>query len=267
VTSRRATVSKSDDDPLKTTRPALDVFDSDQDRLLYTGDERREPPIQPLGDGFGSYWLLLSWYQAAGIRTLGHVEKAFPLHALMPEATLSTHLLRRTEREESAYVRRRLVESLDGVCDLAYRQFRERANERVDDERDKTEDPERETNPLRRPAFRKLDRGQAGALKELWSGFHDPTKRGDLDREALGRWTRSLTTVTNGEKPDGLLDDIISDRALLRAFARQDAAGALTRYRFAVAHVLPAYLAAARTLRGSEASAAERPTTDISTHG
>ncbi|RLM53737.1 hypothetical protein DVK02_12905 [Halobellus sp. Atlit-31R] len=249
-----------DAERLKTTRPALDVFDRDQDRLLYEGDRRREPQIEPLGDGFSSYWMLLTWYQAAGVRTLGHVETVLPPDRIMPESGVTRHLLRPTENDESAYVRRRLVERLDSVCDLAYRQFRERAQERVDDgesQRGTPADPSEERNPLMRPAFRKLDQGQVGALEDLWRGFHDPTKRGDLDREALGRWVRSLTTVTNGAKPDGFLDEIIASEALLETMARRGDAAVLNRYRFAVAFVLPAFLDGARTLNGGEATKTE----------
>ncbi len=167
----------------RTTRPALDVLDRDQDRLLYEGDRRRSPVIQPLSDGFDTLWLALAWYQAAAIRTLGHVEAVLEPEDLMPEAAVMQHLLRPTADEDSQYVRRRLVEHMDDACDLAYRQFRERANERVnmneeDGETYEDLDPDEERNPLMRPAFRKLDSGQAGALEELWPGFDD--------REALG---------------------------------------------------------------------------------
>jgi hypothetical protein len=226
----------------------LDVLDRDQDRLLYDGDPRREPEIQPLGDGFRSYWMLLSWYQAAGIRTLGHVEKVIAPADIMPESGIVDHLLTPVETEGSAYVRRRLVERLDDACDLAYRQFRERANERVGNEAEQTYDqvdPEKEQNPLMRPAFRRLDRGQTAALCSLWEGFED--------REAIGRWVRSLASVSNGEKPAGLLDKIVASEPLLTALLSTESAEAhLTRYRFAVGTVLPAFLSGARTLNGGE---------------
>jgi len=65
----------------RTTRPALDVLDHDQDRLLYHGHAHRDPPIRAISDGFRSHWEVLTWYQAAGIRTLGHVERVIePRH-------------------------------------------------------------------------------------------------------------------------------------------------------------------------------------------
>ncbi len=164
-----------------------------------------------------------------------------------------THLLRPRETSESAYVRRRLVEQMDDACDTAYRQFRERANERVGQEHAENfddVDPDEERNPLMRPAFRKLDGGQAGALEALWPGFED--------REALGRWVRSLASVSNGEKPPGMLDQIVASRPLLEALLDQESDSAkLTRYRFAVSEVLPLFVAAARTLHGGEQTLVE----------
>jgi len=114
----------------------------------------------------------------------------------------------------------RVVEALNDACDLAYREFRERANERVEDEQAsswKDVDPESEQNPLMRPAFRRLDRSQAGALIELWDGFED--------RQAVGRWVRSLTVSTHGETPDQFLDSIVSSPTLLEALVDQESSG------------------------------------------
>ncbi len=234
--------------PNRTTRPALDVLDRDQDRLLYEGDRRRSPVIQPLGDGFDSYWLALAWYQAAAVRTLGHVEAVIEPDELMPESGVMKHLIQPLQVEHSPYVRRRLVERMDDACDLAYRQFRERANERVDNDDSESfddVDPDEERNPLMRPAFRKMDAGQASALETLWPGFDD--------REAVGRWVRSLASVTNGEKPPRMLDRIVASRPVLEALLDQESDDAkLLRYRFAVGKVLPLFVKAARTLNGGE---------------
>lgn len=234
----------------RTTRPALDVLDRDQDRLLYGGDTRRSPVIRPLGDGFETYWHALSWYQAAAVRTLGHVDRVMECDRLMPEAAITEHLILPRNTENSAYVRRRLVERMDSVCDLAYRQFRERANEHVQgDGTDTYEDvdPDEEENPLMRPAFRRMDRGQASVLQTLWFGFDT--------REDLGRWVRSLTSVTNGEKPSGLLEDIVSSQPILAAMLdRRSSSAKMTRYRFAVSQVLPLFVTASATLHGGEQS-------------
>jgi len=133
---RRATMTEAEEETKpRTTRPALDVLDHDQDRLLYHGDPARNPSIQPLSDGFDDAFQALSWYQAAGVRTLGHVEKVIEPAAMLPMSGLLEKLLTVNEDRQSAYVRRRLVEQLDDACDLAYRQFRERAGERVENGR------------------------------------------------------------------------------------------------------------------------------------
>lgn len=233
-----------------TTRPALEVLDRDQDRLLYEGDTRRTPEIQPLGGGFESFWMVLSWYQAAGIRTLGQVEKVLKPKDIMPESGVFEHLVLPLSNQDSAYVRRRLVEELDGACDEAYRQFRERANERVGSDEDRTFeniDVDEERNPLMRPVFKRMDLAQAGALTSLWDGFDD--------RESIGRWVRSLSSVCNGEKPEGMMNAIVSSPPLMEALLSKHSQSArLTRYRFAVNSVLPAFLAGARTLNGGEMS-------------
>jgi len=232
---------------VRTTRPALDVLDRDQDRLLYDGDDDRNPPIQPLGDGFSTYWMALSWYQASTVRTLGHVEAVLEPSDIMPEAGAMEYLLRQHDADNAAYVRRRMVESLDDACDLAYRQFRDRAEEHGTTESDSkpSVNPENEANPLMRPAFKRLDASQSALLSDLWVGFES--------REELGRWVRSLTTASNGEKPEGLLDEIVRSGPLLSALLDTESNTAtMTRYRFAVETLLPAFLAAARTLRGGE---------------
>lgn len=233
----------------RTTRPALDVLDRDQNRLLFDGEDTREPTFRPLIEGFDTYWQLLCWYQAAAVRTLGHVSKVMRPRALVPEADIPDALVRGYEPRHR-YVRQRLVESLTDACDMAYRQMRNRAVERAGEDVDfeasyQRVDTERQRNPVLRPAFRRMDQEQAGALIEFWPGFED--------REALSRWVHSLRAVSNGETPPNLMDEIIHDQELLRVLLNQeDEAARLHRYRFAVLVVLPTFLRAARTLRGGE---------------
>jgi hypothetical protein len=241
----------------RTTRPALDVLDHDQDRLLYHGHQTRNPPIRALSDGFQTYWEALTWYQAAAIRTLGHVEDVIEPRHMLPLSDVFEHLLA-DHGPVSEYARTRVVERLNDACEMAYREFRERANERVEDEEASTwkdVDPESERNPLMRPAFRRLDRSQAGALIALWDGFED--------RQAIGRWVRSLTVSTHGETPEGFLDEIVSSPTLLEALTDQQSDDAKRiRYRFAVSKLLPPFLMAARSLTGSE-----RTDSSGATHG
>jgi hypothetical protein len=232
---------------LRTTRPALDVLDHDQDKLLYEGDPSRDPPIRAIADGFESYREALFWYQAAGIRTLGHVERVIEPRHVLPLSDLFEYLLA-DRGEVSEYARMRVVERLNDACDLAYKEFRQRANERVEDDEAsswKEVDPEEEQNPLMRPAFRRLDQAQAGALVNLWDGFED--------RQQVGRWVRSLTAPTHGETPDRFLDKIVSSPVLLEALLDQQSDDAKKiRYRFAVSEVMPPFLAASRSLTGGE---------------
>ena len=241
----------------RTTRPALDVLDHDQDRLLYHGNPSRDPPIRALSDGFRTYREALFWYQAAGVRTLGHVEEVIEPRHMLPLSDLFEHLLADGD-EVTEYGRMRVVEALNDACDLAYREFRERANERVENDEAtswKDVDPESERNPLMRPAFRRLDRSQAGALLQLWDGFDD--------RQAVGRWVRSLTVPTHGETPDRFLDMIVSSPVLLEALLEKEGDDAKRiRYRFAMNELLPPFLAAARSLTGSE-----RTDSSGTTHG
>ncbi|VTT86112.1 hypothetical protein DM2_2150 [Halorubrum sp. DM2] len=247
--SRGTTMTEADAEPYtaRTTRPALDVLDHDQDRLLYRGDTSRDPPIRALSDGFRTYREALFWYQAAGVRTLGHVEDVIEPRHMLPISDVFEHLI--AERGQvSEYARMRVVEALNDACDLAYREFRERANERVEDSEAtswKDVDPESEQNPLMRPAFQRLDRSQAGALLQLWNGFEN--------RQAIGRWVRSLTVPTHGETPERFLDMIVSSPVLLESLLDQEGDDAKRiRYRFAVNELLPPFLAAARSLTGSE---------------
>lgn len=235
----------------RTTRRALDVLDRDQDRLLYSGDEAREPEIKPLSDGFATAYEALVWYQAAGIRTLGNVGAVVAPEHMLPMSGLLERLVG-DETTEGQYVRTRLVERLDDACDLAYREFRERANEQLDEAPRPADEESRETNPLMRPAFRRLDETQAAALDSLWSGFDD--------REDLGRWVRSLSAPTQGAKPEGLLESIVSSPVLLEALTERSSREATAvRYRFAVGMVLPSFFEAARSLNGSERSEVETP--------
>lgn len=237
----------------RTTRPALDVLDADQDRLLYGGDYRREPPIRALVDGWATYYDALVWYQAAGVRTLGHVERVLEPDALLPTRSLTRYCVGAGRHgREATYVRQRLAERLDDACTLAYRHLRQRAVERAGEDADAGPslgaiDPAQEANPAMRPAFRKLDQVQAGALERLWLGFED--------REAVSRWVRGLSAPTRGNRPDGLMDAIVATPALLERLlveGTEDREAVLTRYRFALVELMPAFLKAARTLRGGE---------------
>lgn len=239
----------------RTTRPALDVLKADQQALLYDGDQRRTPAYPAIVDGMTSYWKALIWYQAATVRTLGRVGHVIKPSDMHPESGILGVLLLPDEDEADAFARQRLVESLDDACDRAYRAFRERAQERVDSTDGRTFrdiDPSDEGNPMMRPAFKRLDEGQATLLTSLWDGFDS--------RREVSRWVNSMGGVTNGEKPEGLMSGIAGSPPLLEALMGDTRADTLTRYRFACGCVLPAFLRAAQTLHGGEHSNVNRTT-------
>jgi len=254
----------------RTTRTALDVLDRDHDRLLYAGDDARDPEIVPLVDGFEDRGELLAWYQAAAVRTLGHIDRVLTPDLLLGSSALNDALVHGGDDSRTkVYLRQRLTERLNTVCDVAYKDLRSRAKERVpkDSGGEESEtpydriDPDRELHPMQRPAFTALDDAQKAVLSSLLQGFDD--------RRAVSRWARGVKAACNGEQPAQLMDHIVSERVLLDALQgefRGPEASRAVRQRFAVTALFPAFLRAARTLRGSErarAREAENPWNEV----
>ncbi len=247
----------------RTTRTALDVLDRDHDRMLYTGDESRDPEIVPLVDGFEDRSELLAWYQAAAVRTLGHIDRLLTPDLLLGSSALSNALVHGgDDTRPKEHLRQRLTERMNSVCDVAYKDLRSRAKERVpkgsgDDESETPYDridPDRELHPMQRPAFTALDDAQKAVLKSLLQGFED--------RRAVSRWARGVKAACNGEQPAELMDHIVSERVLLRALQddfQSPPASRAVRERFAVTALFPAFVRAARTLRGSERARSREP--------
>lgn len=240
----------------RTTRPALDVLQRDQQRLLTEGDRRRDPQIVPLSDGFRTLWEMVSWYQAAAVRTLGRVDNVIEPTQIMPDSGLADYLLDR--EPESEYVRMRVVESMQEACNLAYRDYRLDADERVagDGNSDngtknfETIDPTNEKAPAMRPAFRLLDEQQAARLSELWVGFDG--------RSSVEQWVSKLSPSTNGCHEASISNQIVSDPVLSDALVDQESRQAqLSRARFAISQLLPAFVEGAETTQGAEQSESE----------
>lgn len=63
-------------EPSPQPRVAVDVLQRDQRAILFDGDGDRTPPIQPLAAGFASLQAALNWWQAASVRTFGHLSAA-----------------------------------------------------------------------------------------------------------------------------------------------------------------------------------------------
>lgn len=245
-----------------TTRASLDVLDRQQDRLLYSTPGVRDGDVPPLVDGFGDLWEAVIWYQASTVRTLGHVADVLEPAQMLSDRRTQEALV--NDRPADRYLRHRLVERVDQACNLAYRSFHERAQERVSEDDHPDEDeiewssvqPDEQRHIGMRPAFTKIDEVQATKLAQLQDGFDD--------RTALSRWVRGLRPATSGRLDDELIDDLLSSRSTLAALLDRETAEADARTRewqrlqFACVEVLPGYVAAARQLDGSERFAARQ---------
>ena len=252
-------MSDADTPQSTTTRASIDVLDRQQDRLLY-GDRIddsgvRGGEVPPLTQGFESLWDAVLWYQAAGVRTLGHIGGVFAPSRLLSDRRTQQALV--GDSEADRYLRLRLAERVDEACNPAYRTFYDRAEERVttSDQRSseisyEQVDPDRQKYIGMRPSFSKLDQIQATKLRSLRGGFEKRTE--------LSRWIRELRPATVGTLEDDLMDDLLSSRSMLAAMLGETSAqaGAETRefqrLQFAVNELLPGYVAAARQLDGSE---------------
>lgn len=241
-----------------TTRASIDVLDRQQDRLLYgdrvDGKGVRDGDVPPLTRGFDSLWDAVLWYQAATVRTLGHIGDVFAPSRLLSDRRTQQALVENSDGDR--YLRLRLAERVDEACNPAYRTFYRRAEERVSADQESTEisyeevDPDRQKYIGMRPSFSKLDQVQATKLRSLRVGFDSRTE--------LSRWIRELRPATVGTLSDDLMDDLLSSRSMLAAMVGEPSAQAdqetreFQRLQFAVTELLPGYVAAARQLDGSE---------------
>lgn len=255
-----------DDDTayVTTTRASIDVLDRQQDRLLYGDpvDDKgvRGGDVPPLIEGFSSLWEAVLWYQAAGVRTLGHIADVFEPSRLLSDKRTQQALVNDTDTDR--YLRIRLAERVDEGCNPAYRTFYRRADERLSGDGSSSAksynqiDLDRQKHIGMRPSFSKLDGVQATKIRALRDGFDC--------RTALSRWVRELRPATVGTLSDDLMDRIASDRSTMMAMLDKETpqAGKPTRefqrLQFAVNQLLPAYTAAARQLQGSERHGTEK---------
>lgn len=251
-------MSDGDAPQTTTTRASIDVLDRQQDRLLYgdrfDGAGVRGGDVPPLTEGFDSLWQAVLWYQAAGVRTLGHIADVFAPYRLLSDRRTQQALVWDTKADR--YLRLRLAERVDEACNPAYRTFYRRAEERVTKGDDTSEisyeqvDPDKQKYIGMRPSFSKLDQVQATKLRSLRAGFDS--------RPKLSRWVRELRPATVGTLSDDLMDDLLSSRSMTAALLCKETAQAdretreFQRLQFAINELLPGYVAAARQLNGSE---------------
>lgn len=232
----------------RTTVSALDVLQRQHRELLFDGASDRALAFRPLREGFQDRRGVVNWYQAAVVRTFGHVPEVFAPSELERDEALLDALVSSSPR--ARFQRMQLLEqALLPACQQAYRHLRTQARERVSDgntDREKTYqgiEPERQRHVAMRPAFSRLDATQAGALAELWGGFRN--------RDGLVEWLHSLRP-TGRFDPD-LPRQVTADPAAMQYLTdQQDPDAAAYRERLAIGVLLPGFARRARDLQGGE---------------
>ncbi|MFC6975684.1 hypothetical protein ACFQL1_15075 [Halomicroarcula sp. GCM10025709] len=236
-------------------RVAVDVLQRDQRAVLFHGDQERTPPVYALSDGFGHRREVINWWQAACVRTFGHLQQEFPANQIVRDERLLAALT--GDQSDDAHLRQRVLERSIDACDRAYRDLEGRAQEWLADSENSAEDyqsidPADQDHVAMRPAFSRLDTEQARVLASLWDGF--------ADREAITRWTHALPAVAEF---DDLLDRsittaIATDRHALDMLQQETHTAHNWRDRFAATILLPAFAARTDRLRAGERATASR---------
>jgi hypothetical protein len=244
------------------TRPALPTLQHDQRVLLEP--EPTSDLEHGLRHGFPHRRATIEWYQAAIVRTIGHVTERWEPESLVRDRTLLTALVVGDEREafadevlslETAREYRRRLERVVVLpaFNRAYNALRKSAGEYPDDARKSEHDPEQQDFVAMRPAFQVADRQQRTALRQLWGGFDSV--------EQLQSWLHDLSEPTNGAIEETLSSRVGSD-SVAREYllGRPEADTALEaervarkyRERFAVTKLLPAFADGLKRLEAGE---------------
>lgn len=243
----------------RSTRPSLDTLQHDQRAMVYTGQAERVPALEPLVDGFGDRRSLVNWYQAATVRTFGHLPKRLPAVDLVRDAALVEALTEKRPHDDDGreWLHTKVVESVVlPACGTAYRHLRDKSSERTSttqygDDEDNWDDiePEEEEHIGMRPAYSRLDAEQASVLDELWGGFRS--------RAELGEWLHSLHPATYGTFGGADAGELLNDQFELDMFLGSGVQSRIERERFAILKLLPAFAEASRRLRAGEQSQTE----------
>lgn len=235
----------------KNTRVAVDALQADQRELLYHGDADRAPTLQPLDDGFETRRELCNWWQAAAVRTFGHVREFFPAAEIIHDDTLTAALTAPDPTQAQRHERRQLQYAVLDACRDAYRDCESRAREWLSgqhsDDSDYTQiDPERQRHIGMRPAFSRLDAEQARALWRLWDGFDGEA--------AMLQWVHDLPALArfDGVLPGSLAEFLQADEHARRMLQADSELAAEYREHFAAAVVLPAFGERAARLQAAE---------------
>lgn len=244
------------------TRPALPTLQSDQRALL---DPRPDDGLDHgLRGGFPDRRTAIEWYQAAIVRTLGHITDRWEPVDLLRDRTLLSALVVGPERETfaddplSPEVARQYRQRLERVVllpafNLAYNALRKAAGEYPDDARNDKHDPDSQDFVAMRPAFQVADRQQRAALRRLWGG---------LDTlEELQSWLHDLSEPSNGALEESLPARVGRDPVARKHFLGSVSADSALeaeelerkyRERFAVAKLLPAFADGIKRLEAGE---------------
>lgn len=239
-----------------TPRVAVDVLQRDQQAILFDGDPNRNPQITALTGGFDSRRAAINWWQAAVVRTFGHLADDFPAIQLTRDGTLATALYLDPDAGGAEHERERVREWVMDACQTAYRDLEVKANEWLaesDGDADWTTiDPAEQRHVAMRPAFSRLDTEQARTLTDLWGGFED--------RESLMRWAHSLPAVADFSDTldTGVPNALARDSHALAMMQSDSKAGRFWRERWAVTFLLPAFATRAKRLQASEQAARTR---------
>jgi hypothetical protein len=252
--------SRTDTGGARHPRVAVDVLQRDQRAILFDGDGERSPPISPLTEPFENRQAVINWWQAACVRTFGHLRSVYPPQAIFHDGALTEALTAETPTPGQQHERQRIREHIMSACSTAYRDLETRANEWLADSNDadtdwKQIDPSEQRHVAMRPAFSRLDSEQATALQRLWGGF--------TSRDAVIEWTHGLpavaefTPVLDGET-DLTAAVIRGSHALEQLTAADDPDAVVWRERFASTILLPAFGVRATKLQAGERAESTR---------
>jgi hypothetical protein len=242
----------SESDPsAASTRVAVDVLRENQRDLLFRGAPDRRPPFPALTEPFDGRRRVINWWQAASVRTFGYVRDVIPASDLLRDDQLINALVG-PDDESDEWLRHRLLEALLEATERAHQDLEVRADEWLGRTRESGEDesyqsinPAEQQHIAMRPAFSRLDRQQAHALRRLWAGFDS--------RDELAEWQHGLPGVADFSDLDEPLPRLLARSAHCREMLLESSQEAARyRERFAAGILLPAFATRAQRLRAGE---------------
>jgi hypothetical protein len=280
-------------------RVAVDVLQRDQRAVLFTGDPERSPPITPITERFENRRAVINWWQAACVRTFGHLSSVYPPKALVRDnaltealtvnetsatatdspssgtpmadgATMSVSAASSAQVVESQATangqkrtRKRLQERVLSACSTAYRDLETRAHEWLADS-NHTDSDWTQINPekQRHVAMRPAF---SRLDKEQSSALQDLW--GGFDgRAELMEWTHGLPAVADfGQVLDtDLSTALVKDDNAVGMLTEPEPAtetAAVWREKFAATILLPAFATRAAKLQAGERAEATRSET------